>query len=86
MQMGAFRFRLNTGVPPLNVAEWREKARRKVPDVAWSYIDGGADDMVTVSQNVSSFRRWRLRMRSATGVNALPFGAAVQIDMIARLK
>ncbi|MCB2096653.1 MAG: RidA family protein [Parvularculaceae bacterium] len=24
--------------------------------------------------------------RSATGVNALPFGAAVQIDMIARLK
>ncbi|MCB2058913.1 MAG: alpha-hydroxy-acid oxidizing protein [Novosphingobium sp.] len=68
--MGAFRFRLNTGVPPLNVAEWREKARRKVPDVAWSYIDGGADDMVTVSQNVSSFRRWRLRMRSATGVNA----------------
>lgn len=68
--MGVFRFRLSTGVPPLNVAEWREKARRRLPDVAWSYLDGGADDRITLSENTSSFRRWRLRMRSATGVNA----------------
>ncbi|MCB2072465.1 MAG: alpha-hydroxy-acid oxidizing protein [Novosphingobium sp.] len=75
--MGAFRFRLGTGVPPFNVAEWRERARRRLPEVAWSYIDGGADDRLTLSENVSSFRRWRLRMRSATGVNAPDLATSV---------
>ena len=65
--MAAFRFRLNSGVPPLSIEDWRAKARRTVPDMAWSYIDGGADDMATLAANRSGFGRWRLRQRSLTG-------------------
>ena len=68
--MAAFRFRLQSGVPPVSVAEWRAAARRRLPDMAWSYIEGGADDLVTLTENMSRFRRHRLRMRSLTGVAA----------------
>jgi len=66
--MGAFRFRLNTGVEPVSVAEWRELARRSVPEVAWSYIDGGADDQVTLGENVTAYAKWRLQQRSLAGI------------------
>ena len=75
--MGAFKFRLNTGVPPVSVAEWREKARRKLPEVAWSYLEGGSDDKVTLADNMSGFRAWRLRQRSVTGVTAPDLTATV---------
>lgn len=68
--MGAFRFRFGAGVPPLSVGEWRQKARRRLPDMAWSYIEGGADDLVTMRENMSGFCRHRLRMRSLTGVSS----------------
>ncbi|MCB2078735.1 MAG: alpha-hydroxy-acid oxidizing protein [Novosphingobium sp.] len=87
--MGSFRFRLDTGVDPVSVAEWRERARRRLPEVALTYIEGGADDLLTLSENTNAFRKWRLRMRSLTGVSApdlsttiagtrvaLPFGLA----------
>jgi len=66
--MAAFRFRLRSGVPPISIAEWRDAARRRLPDMAWSYIEGGADDLVTLEENTSAFRRHRLRLRSLTGV------------------
>jgi len=66
--MGAFRFRLTSGVPPVSVAEWRNAARRRLPDMAWSYIEGGADDMVTLRENTESFARHRLRVRSLVGM------------------
>jgi isopentenyl diphosphate isomerase/L-lactate dehydrogenase-like FMN-dependent dehydrogenase len=53
---------------PLNVEDWRQYARRKLPELAWSYLDGGADDLVTLRENMSGFRRWRLRQRCLTGV------------------
>jgi L-lactate dehydrogenase (cytochrome)/(S)-mandelate dehydrogenase len=68
--MAAFRFRLRPGVPPVSVAEWREAARRRLPDMAWSYIEGAADDLVTLGENSAGFRRHRLRMRSLAGVAA----------------
>lgn len=66
--MRAFRFRLCSGVPPVSIAEWRMAARKRLPDMAWSYIEGGADDLVTLGENMSGFGRHRLRMRSLTGV------------------
>jgi len=65
--MSTFRFRFDSGVPPVSVEDWRIKARRRVPDMAWSYIDGGADDLVTLAANRSGFSRWRLRQRALTG-------------------
>jgi len=66
--MGAFRLRMKSDVPPVSVADWRAAARRRLPDMAWSYIEGGADDLVTLGENMSSFSQHRLRMRSLTGV------------------
>ena len=66
--MGAFKFSLTTGVPPVSVMEWREHARRRLPEVAWSYIEGGADDLLTLGENQSGFGKWRLRQRVVTGV------------------
>lgn len=65
--MSTFRFRLNSGVPPISVDDWRTKARNTVPDMAWSYLDGGSDDEVTLAANMSGFGRWRLRQRALTG-------------------
>jgi len=66
--VAAFRFRLKPGVPPVSVAAWRQAARARLPDMAWSYIEGGADDLVTLGENTSGFQRYRLRQRSLTGV------------------
>jgi L-lactate dehydrogenase (cytochrome)/(S)-mandelate dehydrogenase len=75
--MAAFRFRITSGVPPLNVAEWRAAARRRLPDMAWSYVEGGADDMVTLRENMGSFARHRLRMRSLAGVAKPGLGTTI---------
>ena len=65
--MGPFRFRIRDGVQPLSVEDWRRKARRMLPNLALGYIEGGADDLVTLNENMSAFRAWRLRQRVLTG-------------------
>ncbi len=51
----------------LSVEDYRRAARRRVPRVVWDYVEGGADDMVTVARNRDAFSRWALRMRAMTG-------------------
>jgi len=67
--MRDIRLRLSARVPPVSVADWRAAARRRLPDMAWSYIEGGADDRVTLRENETGFARYRLRMRALTGVS-----------------
>jgi isopentenyl diphosphate isomerase/L-lactate dehydrogenase-like FMN-dependent dehydrogenase len=66
--MGSFRFRLSDGNPPISVEDWRRRARRRLPEVALTYVEGGADDLTTLHENMSAFRAWRLRQRALTGV------------------
>jgi isopentenyl diphosphate isomerase/L-lactate dehydrogenase-like FMN-dependent dehydrogenase len=66
--MAAFNFRLSGRTPPINVEEYTPLARRKIPAMAWPYLSGGADDLVSLKDNREAFRRWRIRMRSLTGV------------------
>jgi len=49
--------------PLRNVAEARTRARRILPRVVFDYIDGGADDEVTMAENVEAFRRLTFRPR-----------------------
>jgi isopentenyl diphosphate isomerase/L-lactate dehydrogenase-like FMN-dependent dehydrogenase len=63
--------------PPLNVEAWRALARRRLPDLAWNYLDGGADDHVTLDANVTGFRKWRLRQRCLTGHGAPDLSATM---------
>ena len=66
--MAAFNFRLTGRAPPINVEAYTPLARRKIPAMAWPYLSSGADDLITLADNREAFRRWRLRMRSLTGV------------------
>lgn len=82
--MGPFKFRLRDGVPPLSVEDWRKAACRKLPNLALGYIEGGADDLVTLNDNMAAFRAWRLRQRVLTGLANPDFSttmAGTQVSM-----
>ncbi|HYA67629.1 MAG TPA: alpha-hydroxy acid oxidase [Acidimicrobiales bacterium] len=49
-----------------NVADARRMAKRTVPRVVFDYIDGGAEDEVTMHENVAAFRELTFRPRMAT--------------------
>ena len=51
-----------------SVAEARERARRVLPRALFHYIDGGAEDEVTMRDNEQAFRDVAFRPRMGTGV------------------
>ncbi|ARS25816.1 alpha-hydroxy acid oxidase [Sphingomonas sp. KC8] len=73
----AFTLKLRDPSPPVSVAAWGRLARRRLPDLAWNYLDGGADDLVTLGENISGFERWRLRQRCLAGVTAPSLAATM---------
>ncbi len=54
---------------PINLAEFEERARERVEPAAWGYIAGGADDEVTLRENVAAYRRLRLLPRVLVDVS-----------------
>jgi L-lactate dehydrogenase (cytochrome)/(S)-mandelate dehydrogenase len=50
-------------VKPYNIATYREAARRRLPQSIFDYVDGGAEDEVTMRANSSAFGQFRLRYR-----------------------
>lgn len=65
----AVRFRLRATPRPISVEGYRRAARKALPDMVWSYVDGGADGLVTLRENGAAFSRWRLRQRCLSGVS-----------------
>ena len=55
----------------LNIADLRRIARRRLPRVAFDYMDGGADAEVTLRENCRVFDDVMFRPRCA---GALPLG------------
>ena len=51
-----------------NFHDFRELARRRLPSPIFDYIDGGADDEVTLRQNTASFERCDLVPNVLRGV------------------
>ena len=49
----------------VNIADLRRLAQRRLPRVAFDYIDGGADGEVTLRENVRAFEDVRFRPRCA---------------------
>ena len=49
-------------MPVLNIADLRELAKRRLPAVAFAYIDGGAEDEITLRANTEAYRQveWRV--------------------------
>src|SRR5690348_2326532 len=52
----------------VNLAEYEDAARAVLPQMAFDYIAGGADDEVTLRENRAAFARLRLRPRVLAGV------------------
>lgn len=49
------RLRLAGGRALLNVEDWRQAARRALPPMAWTYVEGGAEDEATLRRNREAF-------------------------------
>lgn len=79
----AFKLKWKDPAPPVSVEAWRQLARRKLPDLPWAYVDGGADDLVAMEANRSGFRNWRLRQRSLTGIDKPDLSATMAGEKLA---
>jgi isopentenyl diphosphate isomerase/L-lactate dehydrogenase-like FMN-dependent dehydrogenase len=51
----------------ITIENYREAARRRLPQMVWTYLDGGAEDGVTLADNRDAFRKWSFRPRVLTG-------------------
>jgi len=64
--VGPFEYRWRAPETLISVEDYRQAAARRVPRLVWDYIEGGADDLVTVRRNRTAFSRWSLRARMMT--------------------
>lgn len=55
----------------INVADYVEAARERVPENVWCYFEGGAGDEVTLRANVAAYGRWRFRPRMLVDVSEI---------------
>lgn len=65
--MAPFVYRLRAPERLISVEDYRFAARRRVPRMVWDYVEGGADDSVTVRRNREAFAGWALRARVMSG-------------------
>src|ERR1041384_6529011 len=65
--------------PPrgINVEDLRRRARRRLPRVVFNYVDGGADDEVTLRENCSAFQDVTFRPRQAVALPGYDLRARV---------
>lgn len=61
----------------LNISDLRQAARKRAHKMVFDYIDGGAEDEVTLARNASAFADYELLYRVLAGVE--------QVDMSTRL-
>ncbi len=59
-----------------DVADLRAAGRRRTPRPVFDYVDGGADEELSVRANTRAFRRWRFRPRALVNVSEPDLSAA----------
>lgn len=72
----------------LNIADLRRGARRRAHRMVFDYIDGGADDEITLGRNSSAFDDYELRYRVLSGVGSVDttrtvLGEKLQVPFLA---
>jgi L-lactate dehydrogenase (cytochrome) len=60
------------------IADLRSLAQRRIPKVMFDYIDGGAEDEVTLLRNCSSFARYELLPHTLVDVSQIDLGTRIQ--------
>ncbi len=74
-------------VQAVTVADYRERARRRVPHWLFEYIDAGAISEDTLAANTADFRRWNLRQRVMRDVSRVStattlFGRELTVPLV----
>jgi L-lactate dehydrogenase (cytochrome) len=64
-------------VTPVSVADYRRRAKRRLPGFLFHYLEGGANDEDTMAANVSDFRRYRLLQRVMRNVDGVDTGTTL---------
>jgi L-lactate dehydrogenase (cytochrome) len=59
-----------------DIADLRATGRRITPRPVFDYVDGGADEELSVRANVRAFRRWRFQPRALVNVSEADTSAA----------
>ncbi|MCP5146473.1 MAG: alpha-hydroxy-acid oxidizing protein, partial [Gammaproteobacteria bacterium] len=54
-----------------DIEDLRQLARKRLPRALWDYLDGGADDEVTLARNMSGFNDWQLVPRVLQAVDTV---------------
>jgi L-lactate dehydrogenase (cytochrome) len=70
-----------------DIADLRRNARRVIPRPVFDYVDGGADEELSLAGNVEAFRRWRFVPRALSDVSAVDttgqvLGHAVPLPLV----
>lgn len=60
-----------------SIADLRLAARRKLPRAVFDYIDGGAEDEVTLTNNRSAFDRYQLNARALVDVSNIDLSTTI---------
>jgi L-lactate dehydrogenase (cytochrome) len=60
-----------------NIADLQRLAQRKVPKPFWGYLAGGADDEITLRENVAAFDRYELLPRYLIDVDRVDLSTTV---------
>jgi isopentenyl diphosphate isomerase/L-lactate dehydrogenase-like FMN-dependent dehydrogenase len=61
-------FRLRTPRSLLTVDDYRKAAQGSVPDMVWAFVEGGAEDNVSMRRNREAFQHWALRQHVLAAV------------------
>jgi 4-hydroxymandelate oxidase len=68
---------------PLNLHDYEAFARERLPQMAFEYFAGGANDELTLTENLAAWSRLRLRPRSLVDVGAVDVGTTLLGEPIA---
>src|ERR1700733_9304230 len=66
-----------------NIHDLRDMARRRLPSPLFDFLDGGAEDEVTLRRNTDAFDRWDLVPRYLADVSAIDTSTTVVGQRIA---
>jgi L-lactate dehydrogenase (cytochrome) len=59
-----------------DIADLRAAGRRRIPRPVFDYVDGGADEELSLRANTGAFRRWRFQPRTLVDVSEPDLSAA----------
>jgi len=60
-----------------DISDLRRAAKRRIPRPVFDYVDGAADEEISVAANVAAFRSWRFLPRVLAGVESADTSAPV---------